>query len=431
MLKFFELEENKTSVKQELNAGITTFLAMIYIVPVNAIIMSGTGMPYEALITATALITILATLFNGLYANTPVALSVGMGLNAYFTFGLCKSAEIPWQTALGIVFLSGLLFTILSFTNFRIWVIKSIPLDLRRAISAGIGAFICFIGLKQMGVIVENPATLVGLGNLKDPNVALGVFGLLIIIALFVLKVRASFILGILITSVVAWVFGISPKPEGLVSLPSSVAPIFGQLDIKGALQLAFLPFIITFFVTHLFDSIGTLTGVGNRAKIFSDEDSKGMKKLARNLTADAVGSVGGAVMGTSTVTAFAESASGVEAGGRTGLTAVFVALCFILTLFMLPLFKAIPSNAIYPVLVMVGILMFSELGKLDYSDVGILIPAFFIVMLMPFTYSITNGLSFGFISYLFVRLLQRRFSDINLGVLVLAGISLLVFAVA
>ena len=431
MLKFFELEENKTSVKQELNAGITTFLAMIYIVPVNAIIMSGTGMPYEALITATALITILATLFNGLYANTPVALSVGMGLNAYFTFGLCKSAEIPWQTALGIVFLSGLLFTILSFTNFRIWVIKSIPLDLRRAISAGIGAFICFIGLKQMGVIVENPATLIGLGNLKDPNVALGIFGLLIIIALFVLKVRASFILGILITSVVAWVFGISPKPEGLVSLPSSVAPIFGQLDIKGALQLAFLPFIITFFVTHLFDSIGTLTGVGNRAKIFSDEDPKGMKKLARNLTADAVGSVGGAVMGTSTVTAFAESASGVEAGGRTGLTAVFVALCFILTLFMLPLFKAIPSNAIYPVLVMVGILMFSELGKLDYSDVGILIPAFFIVMLMPFTYSITNGLSFGFISYLFVRLLQRRFSDINLGVLVLAGISLLVFAVA
>ena len=431
MLKFFELEENKTSVKQELNAGITTFLAMIYIVPVNAIIMSGTGMPYEALITATALITILATLFNGLYANTPVALSVGMGLNAYFTFGLCKSAGIPWQTALGIVFLSGLLFTILSFTNFRIWVIKSIPLDLRRAISAGIGAFICFIGLKQMGVIVENPATLVGLGNLKDPNVALGIFGLLIIIALFVLKVRASFILGILITSVVAWVFGISPKPDGLVSLPSSVAPIFGQLDIKGALQLAFLPFIITFFVTHLFDSIGTLTGVGNRAKIFSDEDPKGMKKLARNLTADAVGSVGGAVMGTSTVTAFAESASGVEAGGRTGLTAVFVALCFILTLFMLPLFKAIPSNAIYPVLVMVGILMFSELGKLDYSDVGILIPAFFIVMLMPFTYSITNGLSFGFISYLFVRLLQRRFSDINLGVLVLAGISLLVFAVA
>lgn len=432
MLKFFELEENKTSVKQELNAGITTFLAMIYIVPVNAIIMSKTGMPYEALITATALITILATLFNGVYANTPVALSVGMGLNAYFTFGLCLGdAKLPWQTALGIVFLSGLLFTILSFTNFRVWVIKAIPLDLRRAISAGIGAFICFIGLKQMGVIVGNDATLVALGNLKDTNVLLGLFGLAVIIALFVLKVRASFIIGILITSIVAWIFGLKEMPEKIVDMPSSIAPIFGQLDIMGALNLAFLPFIITFFVTHLFDSIGTLTGVGNRAKIFSDDNAKGMKKLARNLTADAVGSVGGAIVGTSTVTAFAESASGVEAGGRTGLTAVFVALCFILTLFMLPIFRAIPDNAIYPVLVMVGILMFSELGKLDYSDVGILIPAFFIVMLMPFTYSITNGLSFGFISYLFVRLLQRRFSDINLGVLVLAGISLLVFAVA
>ena len=431
MLKFFELDENKTSVKQELNAGITTFLAMIYIVPVNAIIMSDTGMPYEALVTATALITILATLFNGVYANTPVALSVGMGLNAYFTFGLCKSAGIPWQTALGIVFLSGMLFTILSFTNFRIWVIKAIPLDLRRAISAGIGAFICFIGLKQMGVIVDNPATLVGLGNLKDSNVLLGLFGLAVIIALFVLKVRASFIIGILITSIIAWIFGLKEVPENVVSLPASIAPIFGQLDIMGALNIAFLPFIITFFVTHLFDSIGTLTGVGNRAQIFSDDNAKGMKKLARNLTADAVGSVGGAIVGTSTVTAFAESASGVEAGGRTGLTAVFVALCFILTLFMLPIFRAIPDNAIYPVLVMVGILMFSELGKLDYSDVGILIPAFFIVMLMPLTYSITNGLCFGFLSYLFVRVLQRRFSDINLGVLVLAGISLIVFIVS
>ncbi|MBP3225060.1 MAG: NCS2 family permease [Campylobacter sp.] len=428
MTSLFKLEENKTSIKQELNAGITTFLAMIYIVPVNAIIMSQTGMPYEALVTATALITILATLFNGFFANTPVALSVGMGLNAYFTFGLCMGAQIPWQTALGIVFLSGFLFTVLSFTNFRIWVIKSIPLDLRRAISAGIGAFICFIGLKQMGIIVADQATLVALGNLRDPLVLLGLGGLTIMILLFVLQVKASFILAILITSVIAWVFGISPKPEGIISLPASISPIFGQLDIMGALKLAFLPFIITFFVTHLFDSIGTLTGVGNRAKIFSDEDPEGMKKLARNLTADAVGSVGGAIVGTSTVTAFAESASGVEAGGRTGLTAVFAAICFILTLFMLPLFKAIPSNAIYPVLVMVGILMFSELGKLDYSDIGILIPAFFIVMLMPFTYSITNGLSFGFISYLLVRLVQRRFSDINLGVLVLAGISALVF---
>lgn len=429
-MDFFELKANHSSVKQELSGGITTFLAMIYIVPLNALIMSNAGMPYEALVTATALITIAATLFNGLFANTPVALSVGMGLNAYFTYGLCVSAKIPWQSALGVVFLSGALFTILSFTNFRVWVIKAIPLDLRRAISAGIGAFICFIGLKQMGIVAANDATLIALGNLKDDNTLLGIFGLAVILALFVLRVKAAFILGILITSAVAWIFGFAPKPSAVFSAPSSIAPIFAKLDILGACKIAFLPFIITFFVTHLFDSIGTLTGVGNRAGLFVGNDSKGMKKLARNLTADALGSVGGAVVGTSTVTAFAESASGVEAGGRTGLTAVVCAACFILTLFMLPLFKAIPSNAIYPVLVMVGILMFSELGKIDYSDVGVLIPAFFIVMLMPFTYSVTNGLSFGFISYLLVRIIQRRFSDINLGVLVLAGISVLVFAV-
>lgn len=429
-MDFFELKANRSSVKQELSGGITTFLAMIYIVPLNALIMSNAGMPYEALVTATALITIAATLFNGLFANTPVALSVGMGLNAYFTYGLCVSAKIPWQSALGVVFLSGALFTILSFTNFRVWVIKAIPLDLRRAISAGIGAFICFIGLKQMGIVAANDATLIALGNLKDDNTLLGIFGLAVILALFVLRVKAAFILGILITSAVAWIFEFAPKPSAVFSAPSSIAPIFAKLDILGACKIAFLPFIITFFVTHLFDSIGTLTGVGNRAGLFVGNDSKGMKKLARNLTADALGSVGGAVVGTSTVTAFAESASGVEAGGRTGLTAVVCAACFILTLFMLPLFKAIPSNAIYPVLVMVGILMFSELGKIDYSDVGVLIPAFFIVMLMPFTYSVTNGLSFGFISYLLVRIIQRRFSDINLGVLVLAGISVLVFAV-
>lgn len=427
-MKFFNFKGEKISISQELNAGFTTFLTMIYIVPLNAIIMSEAGMPMQALISATAIITIFACIFNGLFANTPIALSVGMGLNAYFTFGLCISQKIPWQTALGIVFLSGLLFTILSFTNFRIWVIKSIPLDLRRAISAGIGTFICFIGLKQMGLVVSNEATLVGLGNLSDHNVLIGIFGLILVIGLWILRLRAAFILAILITSVLTWCFGLSPKPEGIFSLPASISPIFGELDIVGALKFAFLPFIITFFITHLFDSIGTLTGVGNRAKIFSDDNPESMKKLSRNLTTDAVSSVAGAVVGTSTITAFAESASGVEAGGRTGLTAIFTGLFFVLTLFMLPLFKAIPSNAIYPILVMVGVLMFSELGKIDYSDNAILISAFFIVMLMPLTYSITNGLSFGFLTYVIVRIWQGRFKDLNLGVITLALISLLAF---
>ena len=409
MEKFFHLAAAKTSVRQELIAGLTTFLAMIYIVPVNANIMSIAGMPFDALVTATALITIIATLFNGLFANTPVALSVGMGLNAYFTFALCVDAKMPWQSALGIVAISGALFTVLSFTNFRVWVIKSIPLDLRRAISAGIGAFICFIGLKQMGVIAPSQATLVTLGNLKDLNVLLGILGLAVVLVLFVLRIKAAFILSILITSCVAWVAGISPAPHGIVSAPSGITPIFAKLDIPGALKLAFVPFIITFFVTHLFDSIGTLTGVGNRAGLFGENSKDGMKKLSRNLTSDAIG-------------------SGVEAGGRTGLTAVFCAIFFVLTLFMLPLFKAIPANAIYPILVMVGVLMFSELGKIDYSDAGILIPAFFIVFLMPFTYSITNGLSFGFIAYIVVRLAQRKIKDLNFGVLTLGAISVLVF---
>ncbi len=425
-MDLFKLKEHNTSVKQELSAGLTTFLSMVYIVPLNAIIMSKAGMPMDALVTATALFTLIATIGNGLWANTPMGLSVGMGLNAYFTFGLCIGQKMPWQTALGVVFISAAIFTALSFTNFRIWIIKSIPLDLRRAISAGIGAFICFIGLKEMGVIVDNPAVLVGLGHLSEPTVLVGIIGIIITIGCFVMNIPAAFIVAISITSIIGWAFVDAYKlPEAVFSMPASISPIFGQLDIGAAFNIAFLPFIITFFVTHLFDSIGTLTGVGTRAGIFK-EDEESMKKLARSLNADASASMLGAVGGTSTITVFAESASGVEAGGKTGLTGVFTGLFFILTLFLLPLFKAIPSNAIYPILVMVGILMFSELGKLDYNDFAISISAFFTVIMMPLTYSITNGLSCGFVFYILVRLFQGRFKDINSGVITLAVISLL-----
>ncbi len=424
-MDLFKLKEHNTSVKQELSAGLTTFLAMVYIVPLNAIIMSKAGMPMDALVTATALFTLIATIGNGLWANTPMGLSVGMGLNAYFTFGLCMGQKMPWQTALGIVFISAAIFTALSFTNFRIWIIRSIPLDLRRAISAGIGAFICLIGLKEMGVIVDHPATLVSLGHLADPKVLIGILGIILTVGCFVMNIPAAFIVAISITSVIAWVTGVYDMPTGIVSMPASISPIFGQLDIAAALNIAFLPFIITFFVTHLFDSIGTLTGVGNRAGIFK-EDEESMKKLARSLNADASASMMGAIGGTSTITVFAESASGVEAGGKTGLTGVFTGLFFILTLFLLPLFKAIPANAIYPILVMVGVLMFSELGELNYKDPAIMIAAFFTVIMMPLTYSITNGLSCGFVFYIIVRLFQRKFEDINSGVITLAVISLL-----
>jgi adenine/guanine/hypoxanthine permease len=425
-LELFKLKEHGTDVKTEITAGFTTFLTMMYIVPVNAIIMSKTGMDFGALVTATALITIFSTILNGLWANTPIAMSVGMGLNAYFTFGLVLGMKIPWQTSLGIVFLSGILFLALSFTNFRVWVLQSVPYDLRRAISAGIGAFIAFIGLKEMGMVVANPAVLVGLGNFNDPNVLLGVLGLIFVFGFFAWKIKGAFILAVLATSIIAWVSGLSPYPSEFVSMPSSIAPIALHLDVSSAFTLALLPVIITFLITDMFDSLGTLTGVGFRAGIFKDDS----KELQKTLEADAAATVVGSLVGTSTTTSFVESASGVEEGGRTGLTAVATGGFFILTLFLMPLFKAIPSNAIYPVLVMVGVLMFSELSNINFKDISTAVATFLIVIMMPLTYSITNGLAFGFIAYLIIKVLKREFSDINLGIITLSIISLIAFIV-
>lgn len=425
-MDFFKLEKNGTTVKTELTAGFTTFLTMMYIVPVNAIIMSKTGMPMEALITATALITIFSSILNGLWANTPIAMSVGMGLNAYFTFGLVLGMKVPWQTALGVVFLSGLLFLILSLTPLRVWIMKSVPHDLRRAISAGIGSFIAFIGLKSMGMVIANPAVLVGVGNFKNPSVLLGVLGLVLVFAFYSWKLKGAFILAVVTTAVVAWVVGIAPYPTEFFSMPASVSPIALELDIKSALTLSLFPVIITFLITDLFDSLGTLAGVGYRAGLFKDDG----KELQKTLEIDALASTMCAVVGVSTTTAFIESAAGVEEGGRTGLTAVVTGLCFILTLFMMPLFKAIPENAIYPVLVMVGVLMFGELSHINFKDTAIAVSTFLIVIMMPLTFSITNGLAFGLISYVLIKLIKKEFKDINFGILFLTFVSLIVFIV-
>ncbi|MBP1679978.1 MAG: nucleobase:cation symporter family transporter [Proteobacteria bacterium] len=425
-MDFFKLEKNGTTVKTELTAGFTTFLTMMYIVPVNAIIMSKTGMPMEALITATALITIFSSILNGLWANTPIAMSVGMGLNAYFTFGLVLGMKVPWQTALGVVFLSGLLFLILSLTPLRVWIMKSVPHDLRRAISAGIGSFIAFIGLKSMGMVIANPAVLVGVGNFKNPSVLLGVLGLVLVFAFYSWKLKGAFILAVVTTAVVAWVVGIAPYPTEFFSMPASVSPIALELDIKSALTLSLFPVIITFLITDLFDSLGTLAGVGYRAGLFKDDG----KELQKTLEIDALASTMCAVVGVSTTTAFIESAAGVEEGGRTGLTAVVTGLCFILTLFMMPLFKAIPENAIYPVLVMVGVLMFGELSHINFKDTAIAVSTFLIVIMMPLTFSITNGLAFGLISYVLIKFIKKEFKDINFGILFLTFVSLIVFIV-
>ncbi len=422
--KIFHLREKNTDISTEFRAGLSTFLAMMYIVPVNASIMSLTGMPFDALITATAVVTIIATVLNGFWSNTPVAMSVGMGLNAYFTFGLVKGMGIPWQTALGIVMISGLIFLALSFTKFRVWVLESVPVDLRRAISAGIGMFIAFIGLQGMGIITNNDAVLVGLGNIKDPNVLLGIFGFITAALFYSYRIKGAFILSILVTAVVAWIFGLAKLPEGIVSVPASIAPIAFKFDIASALTLSLIPVIVTFLITDMFDTIGTLAGIGMRAGLFKD----GSRELQKTLEADAAATVIGASLGTSTTTSFIESAVGVEEGGRTGLTAVVTGLLFITTLFFLPLYKAIPSNAIYPILVMVGVLMFSELKNIDFKDHTVAVSAFITVILMPLTYSITIGLSAGFVIYLLLALFRKEFDKINVGTVTLAIIGLMAF---
>jgi len=420
---FFKLKEKNTTVATEVRAGFTTFLAMMYIVPVNASIMSLTGMPFDALITATAVVTIISTILNGIWSNTPVAMSVGMGLNAYFTFGLVKGMHIPWQTALGIVMISGLIFLALSFTKFRVWVLDSVPVDLRRAISAGIGAFIAFIGLKGMGIVVDNPATLVTLGNVKSPEVLLGVLGFILAAIFYAYRIKGAFILSIIITSIVAWIFGLANLPKGIISMPASFSSIAFHFDILSALKLSLFPVIITFLVTDMFDTIGTLAGIGMRANLFKDT-----KELQKTLEADAAATVIGASLGTSTTTSFIESAAGVEEGGRSGLTAVVTGLLFITTLFFLPIYKAIPDNAIYPILVMVGVLMFSELKNIDFSDHVIAVSSFITIILMPLTYSITIGLSAGFVLYLILALFKRDFDKINIGTITLALIGSLAF---
>ena len=421
---FFRLSEKNTTVSTEVRAGFTTFLAMMYIVPVNASIMSLTGMPFDALITATAVVTIISTILNGIWSNTPVAMSVGMGLNAYFTFGLVKGMHIPWQSALGIVMISGLIFLALSFTKFRVWVLDSVPIDLRRAISAGIGAFIAFIGLKGMGIIVDNHATLVSLGDVKSPEVMLGVLGFILASVFYSYRIKGAFILSILITSIVAWAFGLAKLPQGIISMPAGISPIAFHFDILSALKLSLLPVIITFLVTDMFDTVGTLAGIGLRANLFKN----GSKDIQKTLEADAAATVIGAGLGTSTTTSFIESAAGVEEGGKSGLTAIVTGLLFITTLFFLPIYKAIPDNAIYPILVMVGVLMFSELKNIDFSDHVIAVSSFITVILMPLTYSITIGLSAGFVLYLILALFKKDFDKINIGTITLALIGSLAF---
>ncbi len=425
--KIFHLTERGTDTKTEIIAGVTTFLTVMYIVPLNGIIMSAAGMPKEAVITATALITIIATIFNGLWSNTPIVMSVGLGLNSYFVYALVLGKKLPWETVLGMVFISGIFFLILTMTKIRKMIIDSISKEFKIATSAGIGLFIAFIGLKQMGLIAAHPATLVTFGNLGDKNVLLGLIGLFIMIGLIMWKVKGAFIVGIIATTIIGLFMGVANAPTQIFSLPASISPIFMKLDISSAFTVALIAPIITFMLTDLFDSLGTLAGVGYRAGIFDTKDSKPIQKT---LEADAGATVLASLMGLSTTTSFIESAAGVEEGGRTGLTAVVTGLLFTLTLFLLPLFKVIPANAIFPVLVIVGVFMFADLKKIDFLNYEIALPAFFIIILMPLTFSITKGLAAGFIVHLFIKLITGKFRELNVVTVVLALISFLAFII-
>ena len=424
-MDFFKLKENKTDARIEVTAGFTTFMAMLYIVPVNASILSASGMPYDALVTATIVMTIFASILNGLWANTPIAMSVGMGLNAYFSFGLVKGMGIPWQTALGIVFLSGVLYILVSITPVRRWLIETIPLDIKRAVSAGIGAFIAFIGLQQIKIIVESPSTLVTLGDFSDKHVLLGLFGLALAIFFTIKKIKGAFILSIFLTTLLAWGTGIEVLPQEFISMPASMAPIAFELDIASAWTLSLVPVIIIFLITDLFDTLGTLAGVGMRAGLFKEKKSLPLQKT---IEADAVSTMLSGLAGVTSTTSFIESAAGVEEGGRTGLSAVVVGLLFIFPLFLLPFFQAIPSNAIYPILIVIGVMMFSELKYIDYDDPAVKYATFFIVMGMPLTYSITDGLLMGALVYLLIKLFTGKMRETSPAMLILGLVGIVIF---
>ena len=424
-MDFFKLKENKTDIRTEVTAGFTTFMAMLYIVPVNASILSASGMPYDALVTATIAMTIFASILNGLWANTPIAMSVGMGLNAYFSFGLVKGMGIAWQSALGIVFVSGILYIIISMTPVRRWLMETIPMDIKRAVSAGIGAFIAFIGFEQIKIIVDSPSTLVTLGDFGDSHVQLGLFGLALAIFFTLKKYKGAFILAIFLTTLLAWSTGIEATPQDFISMPASMAPIAFKLDIASALTLSLLPVIIIFLITDIFDTLGTLAGVGMRADLFKEKRSIPLQKT---IEADAVATMVSGLAGVTSTTSFIESAAGVEEGGRTGLSAIVVGLFFILTLFFLPFFKAIPSNAIYPILIVIGVMMFSELKYINYDDPSVKYATFFIVMGMPLTYSITDGLLLGSLVYLLTNIFLGKIRETSAAMLILALVGVMVF---
>jgi len=423
----FQLRENGSSVRTELLAGLTTWLTMAYIIVVNPSILATAGIDHGAAFVATCVAAAIGSAAMGLLANLPLALAPGMGLNAYFTFTVVKGMGVPWQTALGAVFLSGVLFLLISVFRIREWLINAIPMGLKLGIGAGIGLFLGLIGLHDMGVVSGNAETLVTLGNLRSAAPLLSCFGFLLIAGLAARRIPGAILIGILVTAAIGVPFGLT-QFHGLVAAPPSLAPTFLKLDIRDALSLGIPAVVLTFFLVAVLDNAGTLIATTHRAGLMLPDGT--VPRLREALLADSGGAIIGSVLGTSTTTSYIESAAGIEAGGRTGLTAIVAAVLFLLALFFAPLATAIPGFATAPALVFVACLMSRALAELRWDDASEYVPAVVLALGTVFTFSIATGIGIGFVTYIAVKLIAGRARDIAGAVWLIAALSVLRFAV-
>ena len=426
MSDFFKLQEHGTSVGREIMAGATTFAAMAYILVVNPQIMAIAGIDQGASFVATCLAAALSCLLMGLYANWPVGLAPGMGLNALFAYTIVGDMGYPWQTALGAVFIAGVLFVIISTTRIRAWIIMSIPDDLKIGMTAGVGLFIGIIGLQNGGIIADHPATLVTMGDFSQIPTALAALSFLLVAILSARLAAGGLILGILVVTVLGILLG-EVTYQGIVSTPPSIAPLVGQIDIMAALNVSLVSVIFSILIVNLFDTTGTLVGVASNAGLVDEEGN--YKNFSKALKADSTSSVLGALLGNSPVTSYVESAAGVAAGGRTGLTACAVGVFFLLAIFFAPLAMMIPSFAVSGALIYVALLMCAGLGRLSWDNPVVLIPALLIMIMIPLTFSIADGIGIGFISYVALSLLASEDRKVSWGALVIAGLFVIKFA--
>lgn len=424
--RFFQLSAHGTTVRQEVLAGFTTFLTMAYIIVVNPDILSVSGMDYGAVFVATCIAAAIGTLIMGLFANYPIALAPGMGLNAFFSFVVVQGMGHTWQIALGAVFLSGLIFFLLSLFKVREWIINSIPMSLRYGISAGIGFFLALIALKNAGIVVASPATLVNLGDIRATEALLTFGGFMLICGLSYRRVTGAVMIGIIAVTAVAMLLGMI-EYRGFISAPPSLAPTFMQMDIAGALEVGLISVVFAFLFVDLFDTSGTLIGAAQRGGLLDEKGN--LPRLKQALMADSVATMSGAAMGTSTTTSYIESTAGISAGGRTGLTAVVVAGLFLACLFFAPIASIVPAYATAPALLYVAVLMSSGLKLIDWEDITEAAPGIVTALMMPLTFSIANGIALGFITYAVLKLISGRWAALNLSVGLIALMFILKYA--